>query len=96
MTIKKSAAPAKKPAVKVQTIVVNKDAAAKAKFRGARGLWLDAITGYDGKPLADFIKAVNEAHPSTPNAGKLKDQLEPPMGWVRFFTRQEIVSVVSK
>lgn len=81
---------------KVATIKVNTTEAKKANFRGARAAWLEALQAYDGKPLEEFTKHVQENPPSTPKTGKLAGKCEPPMGWVRFFVRQDLVEIVQK
>ncbi len=81
---------------KMLTIEVNKTAADKAKFRGARAAWLEHLRAYDGMSLALCVKAAQEEPPSTPKTGKYANVCEPPMGWVRFFVRQQIVEVVNK
>ncbi len=81
---------------KILTIKVNTTAADKAKFRGARQAWLEILTKYNGKPLADFTAHVQENPPSTPKTGKYANVCEPPMGWIRFFVRQQLVEIVNK
>ena len=85
-----------KAKVKVLTIKVNTTEAKKAKFRGARADWLEAIQSYNGKPVAAFCEHVLANPPSTPKTGKYAGQCEPPMGWVRFFIRQGLIETISK
>ena len=75
-------------------IKVDHDAAKKAKYRGAREAWLEALVEWDGQTLANFKDHVQSAPPSTPKTGKWAGKCEPPMGWVRFFIREQIVKLV--
>ena len=86
----------KAAATKVATIVVNTKNANAAKFRGARASWLTAIQGYHNKPLQTFVTAMAANPPTKPKTGKYAKTGEPPMGWVRFFVRQQIVSIANK
>ncbi len=81
---------------KILTIKVNVKGASQAKYRGARAAWLEILTKYNGKPLVDFVQHVQKNPPSTPKTGKYANVCEPPLGWVRFFIRQQLVEIVNK
>lgn len=90
------AAPAKSAAKKtapVEKLHVDKEAAAAAKYRGAREAWLEELVKWDGKGVQAFCAHVKENPPSTPKTGKYAGQCEPPMGWVKFFIRQQILTI---
>lgn len=58
----------------------------KANYRGARAAWADAMAGFVGRPVADFVAHVTENAPSMPTKGKLAGKPEPVQGWVTFLT----------
>ena len=62
----------------------------------ARAAYYEAITKYDGKPLAEFVKAVTAKPPSYPQRGKLAGKQEPVQGWVGFFTREGVIELTDK
>ena len=72
---------------------INKAAVAKVNFRGARAAWLEEICKWDGKPVAEFTAAMAKEPPTKPKTGKYAATGEPPMGWVRFFVRQQLVTI---
>lgn len=78
------------PSAKLQ---FNKDAASKVNFRGARAAWLEELANWDGKEVTAFCKHVQDNPPSTPKTGKYANKCEPPMGWVRWFVRNGIVTI---
>ncbi len=47
--------------------------------------WFAAIKRYDGKPVDDFVVAMNKKPPVLTKSGNA----ESPMGWLRYFERQE-------
>ena len=74
-------------------IRVDMDAAKKAQYRGARAAWLERLVEWDGQPLVTFKEQVQLDPPSTPKTGKWAGKCEPPMGWVKFFMREQIVKL---
>ena len=59
------------------------------KKNSARAKWFTAIKRYDGKPVDAFIDAMNKKPPVlTKNGGA-----ESPMGWLRYFERQEAIQI---
>ncbi len=86
----KTEATTAQPTVKrVGTVKVLK---ADAKFRGAREAWYQKLKEFDGKPIADYEKACTDSPPSLPKSGKA----EKPSGWIGYFTRTGILSVVQQ
>ena len=67
----------------------------KPNFRAntARAAYWDAIQEFNGKPLAEFVKAVASKPPSYPQRGKLKGKQEPVQGWVSFFVREGVIEL---
>lgn len=63
-----------------------------AKFRGAREAWYNKLKEFDGKPIADYEKACTDTPPSLPKSGKA----EKPSGWIGYFQRTGILSVVTQ
>jgi len=63
-----------------------------AKFRGAREAWYQKLKEMDGKPIADYEEATTKSPPSLPKSGKA----EKPSGWIGYFQRTGILSVVTK
>lgn len=61
-----------------------------AKFRGARDAWYAKLKEYDGKPIADYEAECTKTPPSLPKSGKA----EKPAGWIGYFVRTGILSIV--
>lgn len=58
------------------------------KYRGARQAWYEVLCAYDGKPVSDFLAAVEANRPSKYGAkSKHAGTPEPVAGWFRFFVR---------
>jgi hypothetical protein len=91
------ATPTPKKAVKTPETLLRVDqaAAAKVTFRGARAAWFEELVKWDGKPVAEFCAHVEANPPSLQKTGKygIQGKCEPPMGWVKFFIRQELVTL---
>lgn len=64
---------------------------AGGSFRGARAAWYEMLQKYDGKPVADFLAAAQDKPPSLPKSGVA----EKPSGWLRYFQRAQVASVVT-
>ena len=84
----------------VTTVQVNKVAASKLQYRtgSARAAWLAFIVQQHGKPLPALLQAATAAPPSLQPKGKYGQagKVEPPMGWVRYFARVGVVTLVTK
>ena len=65
-------------------------------YRGARAAWYQHLVAHNGKPVATFCEAALANPPSTPKRGKLANKCEPPAGWLSFFVRQGIATLVTK
>jgi len=96
----KNTAPATAPAAPatapVQLIRVTLPATFKApRASSARGQYLARLQAHNGKPLAAFIASVAANPPSTPTKGKLAGKPEPVQGWVSWFTRQGVLTLIA-
>ena len=84
----------------VITLQVNKVAAGKLNYRtgSARAAWLAFIVQQHGKPLPTVLAAAAATPPSLQPKGKYGQagKVEPPMGWVRYFARVGVVTLVTK
>lgn len=76
----------------MQTIKVTAKGKA-ATYRGARAAVHAFVLNYNGKSVQQFCTAYLANPPSTPKKGKLAKQPEPPMGWLRFFVSQGVISL---
>ena len=61
-----------------------------AALRGARAAWYGVLLQYNGKPVAEFLAAAAANPPSLPKSGVA----EKPTGWLGWFTRTGLASVV--
>jgi hypothetical protein len=59
-------------------------------LRGARASWYAVLLQYNGKPVAEFLAATAATPPSVPKSGVA----EKPSGWLGWFTRTGVASVV--
>jgi len=74
------------------TIVVNKQ---NMPYRGARAAWYDVLCKYDGRAYSEFLAEVEANRPSVYGPkSRHAGQPEPVPGWVGFFLRNGIASVV--
>lgn len=88
--VPKQEATTAQPAVKRVGVV--KVLKTDAKFRGAREAWYNKLKEYEGKPIADYEKACTDTPPSLPKSGKA----EKASGWIGYFQRTGILSVVQQ
>ena len=68
------------------------------RANSARALWYAAVTKAlaNGQQPASKLFAAHIANPpSTPKAGKLAGQCEPPAGWYSYFVREGVVKAVT-
>lgn len=79
------AAPAAPPVKVAKLKVLKKD----TKYRGAREAWHARLLEFDGKTEAEFIESTKEKPPALTRNGTAEN----PMGWVRFFVREGVLSV---
>jgi hypothetical protein len=64
-------------------------------YRGARQAWYEALKAYDGKPVAEFVAHVTATRPSVYGAkSKHAGQPEPVAGWLGFFVRTGVATIV--
>ena len=56
----------------------------------ARAKWFTAIKRYDGESADAFIEAMNKKPPVLKKNG----EGESPMGWLRYFERNEVIQVI--
>ena len=59
------------------------------KKNSARAKWFTAIKRYDNKPVDAFIEAMNKKPPVLKKNG----EGESPMGWLRYFERNEHIQI---
>lgn len=59
-------------------------------LRGARAQWYAVLLQYNGKPVAEFLAACAATPPSLPKSGVA----EKPSGWLGWFTRTGVASIV--
>lgn len=83
-----AAKPTRKP---TGTIKVLKD---DPTFRGARKAWFERLKEFNGKDVGEFEADCKANPPSTPTKGVLAGKCEPPSGWVGYFRRTGICSIV--
>lgn len=60
-------------------------------LRGARAQWYTLLCAYNGQPVAQWLAAAAATPPSLPKSGVA----EKPSGWLRYFTRTGIATVVA-
>lgn len=61
-------------------------------LRGARQAWYARLCEFNGKPVAEFLANTAEKPPSVPKSGNA----EKPSGWLRYFQRTGVASVVAE
>lgn len=61
-------------------------------LRGARAAWYAVLLQYNGKPVAEFLAATAATPPSLPKSGVA----EKPSGWLGWFTRTGVATVVQQ
>ena len=61
------------------------------KYAGARAAWYAVLLAHEGKPAEEFLKATTEKKPSLPKSGVP----EASAGWLRFFTKAGVATLVS-
>ena len=59
------------------------------KKGSARAKWFTAIKRYDGKSVEDFLAAATKKPPVLKKNG----ESESPMGWLRYFEREEHIQI---
>lgn len=59
-------------------------------LRGARQAWYAVLLQYNGKPVAEFLAATAATPPSLPKSGVA----EKPSGWLGWFQRTGVATVV--
>lgn len=59
-------------------------------FRGARLAWYNALVQHNGQPLAAYVAACVATPPSLPKSGRP----EAPSGWVAYFKRVGVLTIV--
>lgn len=59
------------------------------KKGSARAKWFTAIKRYDGKDVDGFIAAATKKPPVLKKNG----EPEAPLGWVRYFEREEVIGL---
>jgi len=79
----------------MQVIKVIKQPEKPFKAESARDAWWDRVQKFDGKSVEEFVADVTKNPPSLQPNGKFgkAGKVEPPMGWVGYFTRTELVKI---
>jgi hypothetical protein len=94
MSNAKVVSPATPAPAPVFTVALVPNAVAKFRTGTARALWFAAVAKHAGSPLPVYVKAVTTSPPSLPQRGKSAGKLESPEGWVAYFVKQGLVTVV--
>jgi hypothetical protein len=78
------------PAAPAPAVVKVLKVKAGMKYRGAREAWYARLQQYEGKSEEEFIKSATTDPPSLTK----KNEPEPPSGWIAFFKRTGVASLV--
>lgn len=59
-------------------------------LRGARAAWYTVLQAHNGKPAQTYLEETAKAPPSLPKSGRAEN----PSGWLRWFVRNGIATIV--
>jgi hypothetical protein len=64
------------------------------QYRGARAAWYAVLLQHNGQPAAAYLAATTANPPSLPTKGKNAGRPEPASGWLAYFVRQGVATLV--